>query len=221
MTFRELLNAIKPVGDELLIDFLEDDLQKCYTEYFRCYHTLEEHILPELELFERVRGLCEEPLLVELAWYYHDIIYIPGSPNSEIISADKAFFDCIQLGYSPSIASTVKNLVMATQHFKTFPNTQDEKIIHDLDLAILGADPDKYNKYAKQIRKEYSYVENRDFAHGRLSVLDHFIQRSGSPSSMKKTLFKTQYFIDTFELKAVENLRQEIEDIKKVYPLPE
>ena len=65
--FKELLKAIKPVKDILLIDFIEDDIIKQYFQYFRRYHTYEEHIVPGLFLFETVRELCEEPNLVELA----------------------------------------------------------------------------------------------------------------------------------------------------------
>ena len=221
MTFLTLLKSIKPVDEDLSCNIEQDVIQRLYSEHFRHYHTYYNHILPGLELFERARGLCEEPLLVELAWYYHDVIYIPGSSCSEQASADKAYFDCILLGYAPKIAQIVKNLVMATQHSKTAPKTQDEKIIHDLDLAILGADPEDYQRYTDQIRQEYSYVEDRDFAHGRLAILDYFLLRSSTKPSAKITLFKTQYFRDEYEKKAIENLRQEIEGIKKMYPLPE
>jgi predicted metal-dependent HD superfamily phosphohydrolase len=221
MPFKELLNEIKPVGDKLLLDFMEDNVHRCYYEYFRRYHTYEEHIFPGLELLERTAGICQEPLLVALAWWYHDIIYIPGSSNSEVISADKAGFDCIQLGYGNKIEATVRSLVMATQHFKTEPHTPDEKFIHDLDLSILGADPEAYKKYEKLIREEYSFIDDKTFAQGRLQVLEHFISQSGSPTSVKKSLFKTPYFIDTYEKKALENVREERDAIKKRYPTPE
>ena len=208
--FKELLNAIKLGTDSLLVDLIEDDVYRCLIEYFRRYHTYEEHIEPGLKLFETIKGMCQAPLLGELAWWYHDAIYIPASPNSEVISADKAHFDCIQLGYGQEIATTVRSLVMATQHFKTEPQTQDERIIHDLDLAILGSNPDEYDKYKKLIREEYNFIDDKDFAQGRLQVLEHFRSQSGSPTSTKKSLFKTQYFIDNYEMKAIDNIQREI-----------
>lgn len=219
--FRDTLRAIKPIKDVLLLDFVDDNVHRCYFEYFRRYHTYEEHITPGLELFERVKGLCEEPTLVELAWYYHDLIYVPGSPHSEEISADRAYFDCILFEFGEKIASTVRNLVMATQHFKTEPRTQDEKIIHDLDLAILGSEPDEYEKYEKLIREEYSFVKDKAFAQGRLQVLEQFIKKSGSATDHKKTLYLTQYFQDHYEKKAIDNIRHEMNNIKKSFPVPE
>ncbi len=220
-TFQDLLALIKPNDDALLLDMVQEDIEKCYYEYFRRYHTYEEHILPGLCLFEKTCGICEEPILVELAWWYHDVIYIPASPHSEVISADKAHFDCIQLGYGQEIATTVQKLVMATQHFKTAPVTPDEKFIHDLDLAILGSDPEEYKKYEKLIREEYSFVDDKAFAQGRLQVLDRFICNTPLLYEMKTTLFKTQYFQDHFEKKAIDNILREINNIKKQYPTPE
>lgn len=214
---KDLLKAIKPVRDILLLDFIEDDIFKHYFQYFRHYHTYHEHIIPGLELFETIRGLCKEPNLVELAWWYHDVIYIPGASDSERVSADKARFDCAQLGYGQKIASIVYSLVMATQHFKTEPHTQDEKFIHDLDLVILGSEPEKYEKYEKLIRKEYSFVKEKAFYQGRLQVLEHFISQSGSPTSTKKSLFKTPYFIDTYEKKAIDNILHKMNAIEKIF----
>ena len=219
--FKELLTTIKPVGDILLLDFIEDDIIRHYFQYFRHYHTYEEHIIPGLELFETVRGLCEEPNLVELAWWYHDVIYIPGSSDSESISADKAHFDCVQLGYGEKTASIVYDLVMATQHFKTEPQTPDEKLIHDLDLSILGSEPEAYEKYVELIRKEYSFVKEKAFYQGRLHILEMFLNKSGSPTDQKKSLYLTQYFQDMYEKKAIDNILSEINDIKKSFPLPE
>jgi len=213
-SFRELLIAIKPNNDALLLDFIEEDVIRCYFEYFRAYHTFDEHILPGLHLLNSVKGLCNNKKLVRLAWWYHDIIYVPGSSNSEIISADKAYFDCIQLDYDERKATTVHKLVMATQHFKTVPQTQDEKLIHDLDLATLGGEPEDYEKYVKLIREEYKFIKSdRIFSQGRLQILEKFLNRD--------SIFITKYFQDNFEKRARDNLRREINTIKLSFPAPE
>lgn len=207
--FKELLVAIKPVEDTLLLDFIEEDVVRSYFEYFRAYHTFDEHILPGLHLLNTIKGICKNCNLVELAWWYHDIIYIPGSSHSEVISADKAFFDCIQLGYGQKIATTVRNLVMATQHSKAEAwNTQDEKVIHDLDLVTLGGEPEAYDKYTKKIREEYSFVNDKDFAQGRLQILEKFVSSE---------LYLTKYFQDNYEKKALDNLRREIDTLKIIF----
>lgn len=220
MSLKDLLGTINTVKDPLLIDFVEENIIKSYFEYFRAYHSFDNHILPGLHLLEKVRGLCEDSKLVELAWWYHDVVYIPGSQNNEAVSADKARFDCIQLGYGQKIASTVYNLVMATQHFVVEPSTQDEKVLHDIDLAILGEEPEKYHRYTQQIWEEYSFVNEKDYAQGRLQMLEKFIARSGSPTDQPRSIYLTRYFRDNYEKRALENMRDEMDMIKKSFPTP-
>ena len=213
-TFKKLLEDINPV-DMLIRDFVDNDVHSAYYEYFRHYHTYEEHIIPGLTLFDTIKGACKEPDLVELAWWYHDIIYIPGSPFSEEASADKAYFDCWQLGYGRKIASKVKELVLVTQHFKREPGHGDGGILHDMDLAVLASEPEVYTKYEQNIRKEYSFVDDKTFYSGRLEVLNHFLQK-------KNHLFATHLFQSQGYCKrAEENIRREIEEIKKNHARPE
>jgi len=212
---KELLYRININVDFLLTDFMDDNLFKCYTEYFRCYHTLENHIFPGIYLIESVKSLCDNRDFVELAWWYHDAIYIPNSPLNEEISAHKAYFDCIQLGLSGETASIIYNMVLATKHSKVKPHTQDEKVLHDIDLAILGSEPEEYDKYTKLIRREYSFVNDKDFYQGRSQILNHFLQESGNPTDQKKTIYCTEYFSDLYENKAVKNIASEIDEIRK------
>lgn len=201
-----LLNAIKSDRDELLVDFIDEYVSRAYFEYFRYYHTYEEHILPGLELLKSIRDLCKDSNLVELAWWYHDVIYIPTSMHNEQLSADKAYFDCLQLEYRNLVASIVSNLVLATQHFKHEPKTEDEKIIHDMDLAILGSEPKQYQKYVELIRKEYSFVKTDLFLRGRIELLLQFTT---------KKIYLTPYFQENYEKKAQENIHQEINKMGK------
>lgn len=56
-----------------------------------------------------------------------------------------------------SIIDQVQQLILITAH-QTMPQTIDEKIIVDVDLAIFGATPQRFAEYEQQIRKEYSWV---------------------------------------------------------------
>ena len=47
-------------------------------------------------------------------------------------------------------------------------------IFLDLDLAIIGTEPNKYLEYAKAIRKEYRWLGDRDYQRGRIKVLTNF-----------------------------------------------
>ncbi len=217
--FRDLLTKIKPVKDTLL-HLVEEDVIGHYFKYYRHYHTFDEHILPGLHLLKylnSIKRLIEQKELVELAWWYHDVIYIPGSSHNEVLSADKARFDCIQLGFGETIANTVDTLVTATRHSGTrIWTTQDEKIIHDLDLVVLGSEPKDYDRYAKLIRKEYSFASEEDFTRGRLHILDDFVGGDCREISanQRKDIYLTEYFQDRYEKRALENLYREMNTLR-------
>ena len=45
---------------------------------------------------------------------------------------------------------------------------------HDADLWILGAPPDRFDQYCRQVRDEYAWVPDADYAAGRAAVLMPF-----------------------------------------------
>ena len=53
-----------------------------YTEPQRAYHTLQ-HIEESLVLFASVHHLAENPVDVELAIWFHDVIYDPKASDNE------------------------------------------------------------------------------------------------------------------------------------------
>lgn len=52
----------------------------------------------------------------------------------------------------------------------------DKRLFLDIDLSILGAEPDVYACYARQIRQEYAHVEHTRYCNGRASVLATFLR---------------------------------------------
>ena len=47
----------------------------------------------------------------------------------------------------------------------------------DVDLAILGAPPSRYERYVIAVRSEYAHVDDRAWRHGRAEVLTSFLDR--------------------------------------------
>lgn len=98
----------------------------------------------------------------------------------------------------------VERLILATKHTRT-PSTSDEALIVDIDLAILAASPRGYDRYARAIRKEYSFVKRDDFRKGRAEVLKSFLKR---PS-----IYVTPTFRHRYEHNARANVEREIESL--------
>lgn len=152
-----------------------DTLVEAYSEPHRHYHNLE-HVGEVMRVVGRLKG----GPAVMLAVWYHDAVYDPKAKdsNNERMSADLAERELAALGLPVEVVKLVGDLVRSTAHFDaaTF-NGPDFDILHDADLAILGAIEARYARYADDIRKEYAWVPEADYRAGRRKVLESFLAR--------------------------------------------
>ena len=140
---------------------------------------------------------AEQEALVALAIFYHDFVN-EGNENDE-----KASCAVLKdIGLSTSLRAELEKLIMATKH-GALPEEMslDMKLIHDLDLAILG-DTVNYGHYAANIRWEYSKYDDKAYKKGRIEVLTKLL--SSQP------LFLLPKFAELFEEDARSNMQKEI-----------
>ena len=117
---------------------LHADLRNAYSEPERAYHTLH-HISECLQLLQQTQGLAQSSASIELAIWFHDAIYDPRRSDNEERSALWAQAELRRAGASPALQDRITSLVMVTRHDGE-PQTRDEELMSDIDLAILGAD---------------------------------------------------------------------------------
>jgi len=163
-----------------------------YGEPHRHYHTWS-HVLACLDARERIAPLA--PLEVDVALWFHDVIYDPRAHDNEERSADLMIEE---LGDS---AKAAVPLVLATKH-AAVPDTEEARIVVDADLSILGADEATFDTYERAVRQEYSFVPDDAFRTGRAHVLKSFLDR---PS-----IFATQAAKDLWEKSARENMARSL-----------
>lgn len=171
-----------------------------YSEPHRHYHNLE-HIAASLHEFDRVRSLVVDARCIELALWYHDIIYDSRAENNEEQSAHLAWSELGRLECTPDMRNRVSALIMSTEH-DTAVTELDHRIIVDIDLSILGADEKTFDAYGRAIREEYDWVPEKDYREGRRAVLQAFLDR---PSIYSHSVFRARY-----ERSARENLKRAI-----------
>ena len=152
-------------------------LESCYREPHRFYHT-SLHLQECLELLQSLDGggVEEDPGL-HFALFYHDAIYDTTRRDSEERSALLARNAQLYLGVE---VSNLDGLILATRHGIISTDSR-ERLVVDVDLAILGAPRGRYEGYMKQIRREYGWLleENPEaFRQGRKAVLDRFLTRA-------------------------------------------
>ena len=144
---------------------------------------------------------CNEPDHVEAAVWFHDVIYDTKTHDSEKRSADLARELLLKLGISRTTAEYVTSLILVTTH-RVVPESADQTVIVDVDLAILGQPPDVFDQYERDIRIEYEWVEDEMFAQGRCRILRSFFDRP--------RIYGTHLFRARYENAARENLKRAI-----------
>jgi predicted metal-dependent HD superfamily phosphohydrolase len=176
-----------------------------YSEPHRAYHNLG-HILDCLEQFEPARRLAHDPAAVEMAIWYHDIIYDPRAKDNEERSADVAEGVAREIGLAMPFRQNLKTLILATKKHEV-SLAPDAGVLVDIDLSILGRAPARFDEYERQIRNEYAWVSPEAFAQGRTAVLESFLART--------TIYHTDYFRNRYERQARENMIRSIQRLRK------
>ena len=154
---------------------LLNELLARYAEPQRHYHTLQ-HLAECLTGFERDQAHAVRPGEVAVALWFHDAIYDVQGHDNEARSADWARAALQRAGASDAVAQRVHALVMATCH-DAQPIDADAQLLVDIDLSILGAPPERFAEYERQIRAEYAHVPPATFEPRRREILGRFLAR--------------------------------------------
>jgi predicted metal-dependent HD superfamily phosphohydrolase len=179
---------------------LRDRLVAAYAEPHRRYHTLQ-HLGECLNNFDHAREFAQRPGEVAMALWFHDAVYDLARHDNEAQSADWAVAELKQAGAAGDACARVHALIMATRH-SALPRTQDERLLVDIDLSILGAASARFDEYEVQVRHEYASVPEADFQRRRRQILQGFLERPA--------IFTTPWFHGSLEVQARDNLARSI-----------
>lgn len=151
------------------------ELSRAYSEPHRAYHT-SRHIQTCLSLLDEFSALADMPHEVELALWFHDAVYQPLSNSNELKSAELAARFLRANAAQSDVVDRVYRLIMVTRHTEQ-AQAQDESVLLDIDLAILGAEIDEYAEYEAGIRKEYQLIPSFVYRRKRADILSGFMRR--------------------------------------------
>lgn len=180
-------------------------LEQRYGEEGRAYHTLS-HIEACLTNFDMLRLDARHPRELEVSLWYHDVIYDTHRKDNEETSVHFAKVELSKFGVPGTFQDRVERLILATKHNAPL-NTRDEQLMSDIDLQILGEDPGVYNRYCRNIRREYVWVPIDEYKRVRAMILRSFLGRN--------TIFYSSRFIRVYEDQARKNLVREIAGLEK------
>ena len=178
-------------------------LESRYEEPARKYHT-PHHINECLGILDRSNhGDAADPL-VEFALWFHDAVYNTFSRKNEERSADAALRVLERSGRPVPDQALVRELILSTRHGEK-PTSPPAQLLTDVDLAILGADADRYAEFELQIRVEYWWVPTALYRKQRGAILTSFVHRS--------SIYSTHEFRERFERQARNNIAWGLEQL--------
>ena len=199
------------------------DLLARYAEPHRRYHDVR-HLEDVLAIVDELEGEAADPDAVRLAAWFHDAVYAVGhdAAATDAEAADAAAADAGAnaggsneeasarlaervlgaLGVTEARIREAARLVRLTQTHDPDPADRNAAVLCDADLAILGAEPERYRRYAQAVRAEYAAVPDAAFRRGRAEILRSLL---AAP-----TLFHTALARARYEASARANLTAEI-----------
>ena len=182
-------------------DRLRDVLLRAYDEPQRVYHT-RQHLAECLTLATQHLSLAPDAGQLLFALWFHDAVYDVTRHDNEQRSAEWACQALSEAGALKADQEAVYRLIMVTRHHN-LAQQDDEKLLVDIDLSILGAEPLRFEESNQQIRQEYLWVPEPLYIQKRREILASFMARP--------FIYNTRPFRESREAQARENLRRAIE----------
>jgi predicted metal-dependent HD superfamily phosphohydrolase len=175
-------------------------LRSAYAEQHRAYHTVR-HIDECLALCDEYAHLAARAPEVECALWFHDAIYQPTSDENEARSAEWASEFLGRQGVAADSVERVRAHILATRHVAS-PTDDDSRLVVDIDLSILGAEPQRYDEFERDVRAEYRWVPSALYCHKRAAILQSFLDR--------QRIYHHQPMFERFEQRARANISRAV-----------
>ncbi|WP_244135279.1 MULTISPECIES: hypothetical protein [Burkholderia] len=168
-------------------------LARCYTEPARHYHTLV-HVRRCLRQLDLARESIPEPDAVELALWFHDVIFVPGAKDNEQNSAD--WFQRRAAGRIRA-CDQIGAMILATTHSGIAAGL-DTRFVCDIDLAVLGASRGQFREDGRRLRAERPDLDDRAYDLHERAILRGLLVRP--------RIYLTDFFYTRCERQARRNL---------------
>ena len=140
----------------------------------------------------------EQPDAVELAIWFHDIIYNIPSIENELKSAE-LFLELTKGRINPDLGQSVYDMILITTH-KTKPIRYDDKLLVDIDLSSFALPWEQFRQDSQHVREEFSNKTDQEFYSGHVKFLQSLLD--------KPRFFASEFFCTEFEVDARKNIEK-------------
>ncbi|MEM1411437.1 MAG: N-methyl-D-aspartate receptor NMDAR2C subunit [Pseudomonadota bacterium] len=177
-------------------------LQTAYDGSDRHYHN-SSHVSHCLQALQLYTDLAERPAEIELAIWFHDAIYDTKASDNEERSAVWLENYLSDLNADAAMIARIAHMIRATKSHEA--DSDDARLMVDIDLGILGTSPSSFRSYDEGIRQEYHWVPDEVYAPARSQILSTFLSR--------EQIYQTTVIRDRLEAPARRNLEQRIAEL--------
>lgn len=202
-TFQRWCELLESAGIQQNPATMFRKIEQRYSEPHRAYHNAL-HIDECLREFDRVRGEARNPTAVELAIWFHDVIYDPRANDNEEQSARFAS-ECLKEA-SNELGNNISEMILSTKSHEP-GDIEDASLLVDIDLSILGNPPERFAHFESGIRTEYAWVPADVYRQKRAEILDGFLNR--------ERIYCTESFRKRYEDAARHNLAKLIAELRQ------
>ncbi|MDH3453144.1 MAG: hypothetical protein OEN20_12065 [Gammaproteobacteria bacterium] len=145
-----------------------------------------------------------DPDAVELALWFHDVIFqTPGSDN-ELRSAEW-FMAVAKDDLRAHLCKRVCAMIMVTVH-PSEPSDSDEQIVVDIDLSSFALPWERMKRDSEAVRREMQHMTDREFFAGQIRFLDSLLNRAA--------FFGSVFFNQRSEAAARANVTRYLDDLR-------
>lgn len=181
------------------------------------YHNLE-HIHRMLDHAKEIIGCPPLSKELELAIWYHDVIFVPGKRNNEFSSAK--FFKVVatQLSMPDRVnKNIIENLILLTARHLDVLATDNEDVIGYTGMVMLDADlagfaNTNYSEYLDinaALRTESAHLSDTKYVTGQIGFLEALLN--------KPSIYYTDYAKAVWEDRARLNIGKTIHLLRKTH----
>ena len=184
-------------------DEIFGELARRYGEAHRHYHNAR-HIDECLRELDGVRGLAKDPVTLELAIWFHDVVYDPRANDNEARSAELAGEWLKEPG--EELTGHVRELILTTKTHVP-GRVVDAGLLIDIDLSIFGKSAERFGEFEEGIRSEYAWVPWDVYCAKRAEILEGFLKR--------ERIYETELMREKYEATARRNIEALIERLRR------
>ena len=184
-------------------DDVYDEVRDYYSEPGRYYHT-PKHIEHCLGQFDLAAGEMDNADAVEMAIWFHDLVYDTHAQDNELQSA-RHFVESANDSMEAEFKAMVYDLIMTTAPPR-MPKTTDQEFMLDIDLSSFGLPWDDFVRDSTAVRRESKQLSDAEFFPGQRAFLESLVNR--------QHFYFTEFFRSRIERAARSNITRHLENLR-------